>query len=199
MGEDVMEIRTSKSDESLMEDLSPKPPSSSSLSPSGGSPPLGESAAYQYRSAACLALALGVSVPPFWPLPRGILIGQRKGPLRGRVCGGRVACVVGDDSKERSAESGPRGRGTWLPMARRRRLAHIEKSSMASALDRARQHVMGVSPLSNLEESSGGYTGHVRKVWEFVAWRGPRWNWKESVLPKKWIQLEGTTFWCLLW
>ncbi|GFV81731.1 nudC domain-containing protein 1 [Trichonephila clavipes] len=92
-----------------------------------------------------------------------------KGPLRGRVCGGRVACVVGDGSKERSAESGPRGRGTWLRMARRRGLLHIEKSSMASALDRARQHVMGVSPVSSFEESSGGYTGHVRKVWEFVA------------------------------
>ncbi|GFY31928.1 uncharacterized protein TNCV_2620651 [Trichonephila clavipes] len=72
-----------------------------------------------------------------------ILIGQRKGSLRGRVCGGRVACVVGDGSKERSAESGPRGRGTWLRMARRRGLLHIEKSSLASALDRARQHVMG--------------------------------------------------------
>ncbi|GFT76658.1 uncharacterized protein TNCV_3646551 [Trichonephila clavipes] len=79
--------------------------------------------------------------PP--PECRGILIGQRKGSLRGRVCGGRVACVVGDGSKERSAESGPRGRGTWLRMARRRGLLHIEKSSLASALDRARQHVMG--------------------------------------------------------
>ncbi|GFV71171.1 RNase H domain-containing protein [Trichonephila clavipes] len=77
------------------------------------------------------------------PLPRGILIGQWKGSLRGRVCGGRVACVVGDGSKERSAESGPRGRGTWLRMARLWGLLHIEKSSMASALDRARQHVMG--------------------------------------------------------
>ncbi|GFU15233.1 hypothetical protein TNCV_3937881 [Trichonephila clavipes] len=93
-----------------------------------------------------------------------ILIGQRKGSLRGRVCGGRVACVVGDGSKERSAESGPRGRGTWLRMARRRGLIHIEKSSLASALDRALQHVMGVSPVSSFEESSGGYTGHVRKV-----------------------------------
>ncbi|GFS84781.1 hypothetical protein TNCV_2956781 [Trichonephila clavipes] len=101
---------------------------------------------------------------------------NKVGSLRGRVCGGRVACVVGDGSKERSAESGPRGRGTWLRMARRRGLIHIKKSSLASALDRARQHVMGVSPVSSFEESSGGYTGHVRKVWEFVAWRGPRWN-----------------------
>ncbi|GFT43147.1 hypothetical protein TNCV_5119971 [Trichonephila clavipes] len=93
-------------------------------------------------------------------MPQRILIGQWKGPLRGRVCGGRVACVVGDGSKERSAESGPRGRGTWLRMARRQGLAHIEKSSLALALDRARQHVMGVSPLSSFEESSGGYTGH---------------------------------------
>ncbi|GFW85115.1 hypothetical protein TNCV_3248551 [Trichonephila clavipes] len=58
------------------------------------------------------------------PLSRGILIGQWKGPLRGRVCGGRVACVVVDGSKERSAERGPRGRGTWLRMARQRGLAH---------------------------------------------------------------------------
>ncbi|GFS63577.1 putative RNA-directed DNA polymerase from transposon X-element [Trichonephila clavipes] len=94
----------------------------------------------------------------------GILIGQRKGSFWGRVCGGRVACVVGDGSKERSAESGPRGRGTWLRMARRRGLLHIEKSSLASALDRARQHVMGVSPVSSFEESSGGYTGHSVKV-----------------------------------
>ncbi|GFX10883.1 hypothetical protein TNCV_3196441 [Trichonephila clavipes] len=63
--------------------------------------------------------------------------------------------------------NGPRGRGTWLRMARRRGLLHIEKSSLASALDRARQHVMGVSPVS-FEESSGGYTGHVRKVSEFL-------------------------------
>ncbi|GFU73590.1 uncharacterized protein TNCV_4751791 [Trichonephila clavipes] len=81
-----------------------------------------------------------------------------------RVCGGRVSCVVGDGSKERSAESGPRGRGTWLRMARRRGLLHIEKSSLASALDRAWQHVMGVSPLSSFEESSSRYTGHVRKA-----------------------------------
>ncbi|GFX38228.1 uncharacterized protein TNCV_3838271 [Trichonephila clavipes] len=107
------------------------------------------------------------------PLPRGILIGQRKGPLRGRVCDGRVACVVGAGSKERSPESGPRGRGTWFRMARRRGLAHIEKFSLALALDRARQHVMGVSPLSSFEESSGGYTWHVRKVWEFGDWRDP--------------------------
>ncbi|GFT50989.1 hypothetical protein TNCV_2585871 [Trichonephila clavipes] len=105
--------------------------------------------------------------------PTGILIGKRKGPLQGRVCGRTVACVVGDGSKERSAESGPRGRGTWLQMARRRGLAHIEKSSLALALDRARQHVMGVFPLSSFEESSGGYTWHVRKVWEFEACRGP--------------------------
>ncbi|GFQ72901.1 hypothetical protein TNCT_438651 [Trichonephila clavata] len=58
-------------------------------------------------------------------------------------------------------------------MARRRGLVHIEKSSLASALDRARQHVMGVSPLSSFEESSGGSTWHVRKVWEFVAGGGP--------------------------
>ncbi|GFW56198.1 hypothetical protein TNCV_4330101 [Trichonephila clavipes] len=45
-------------------------------------------------------------------------------------------------------------------MARRRGLLHIEKSSLASALDRARQHVMGISPVSSFEESSGGYTGH---------------------------------------
>ncbi|GFW07106.1 hypothetical protein TNCV_3693011 [Trichonephila clavipes] len=32
--------------------------------------------------------------------------------------------------KERSAESGPRGRGTWLRMARWRGFAHIEKSSL---------------------------------------------------------------------
>ncbi|GFR08364.1 hypothetical protein TNCT_639141 [Trichonephila clavata] len=69
-------------------------------------------------------------------------------------------------------------------MARRRGLVHIEKSSLASALDRARQHVMGVSPLSSFEESSGGSTWHVRKVWEFVAWRGPRWNWKEIRVAK---------------
>ncbi|GFT33208.1 hypothetical protein TNCV_4598841 [Trichonephila clavipes] len=99
-------------------------------------------------------------------------VSGQQGSLRGRVCGGRVACVVGDGSKERSAESGPRGRGTWLRIARRRGLLHIEKFS----LDRARQHVMGVSPVSSFEESSGGYTGHVRKLWQFVAWRGPRWN-----------------------
>ncbi|GFQ85078.1 hypothetical protein TNCT_439181 [Trichonephila clavata] len=52
-------------------------------------------------------------------------------------------------------------------MARQRGLVHIVKSSLASALDHARQHVMGVSPPSSFEESSGGYTGHVRKVWEF--------------------------------
>ncbi|GFX80433.1 hypothetical protein TNCV_177721 [Trichonephila clavipes] len=75
-----------------------------------------------------------------------------------RVCGGRVACVVGDGSKERSAESGPRGRGTWLRMARRRGLLHIEEFSLASALDRARKHVMGVSSVPSFEESSGGYT-----------------------------------------
>ncbi|GFX07284.1 hypothetical protein TNCV_2972611 [Trichonephila clavipes] len=80
------------------------------------------------------------------------------GPLRGRICGGRVVCVVGDSSKERSAESDPGGRGTWLRMARRRGLAHIEKSSLALALDHARQHVMSVSPLFSFEESSGGYT-----------------------------------------
>ncbi|GFQ97841.1 hypothetical protein TNCT_452491 [Trichonephila clavata] len=57
-------------------------------------------------------------------------------------------------------------------MARQRGLVHIQKSSLASALDRARQHVMGVSPPSSLEESSGGYTGHVRKVWEFGVWGG---------------------------
>ncbi|GFV72325.1 hypothetical protein TNCV_637871 [Trichonephila clavipes] len=105
--------------------------------------------------------------------PQGILIGQRKGPLRGRVCGGRVVCVVGDGSKERSAESSPRGRGTWLRMARRWLLAHIKKSSMALALDRARQHVMCASPLSSFGESPGGYNGLVRrKVLEFVALPG---------------------------
>ncbi|GFV53302.1 RNase H domain-containing protein [Trichonephila clavipes] len=79
------------------------------------------------------------------PTIQRVLIGQRKGSFRGRVCGGRVACVVGDGSKERSAESGPKGRRTWLRMARRWGLLQIEKSSLGSALDRARQHVMGVS------------------------------------------------------
>ncbi|GFS70534.1 hypothetical protein TNCV_2671521 [Trichonephila clavipes] len=116
------------------------------------------------------------------PLLQWIVFGQRKEPSRGRVCGGRVACVVGDGSKERSPESGPRGRGPRLRMTRRRGLAHIEKSSLASALDRTRQHVMGVSLLSSFEESSGGYTGHVIKVWQFRAW--PLRNWKESVKPK---------------
>ncbi|GFW98619.1 hypothetical protein TNCV_2757981 [Trichonephila clavipes] len=37
---------------------------------------------------------------------------------------------------------------------------------------------------------TGGYTWHVRKVCEFGVWRGPRWNWKKSVKPKKWRQLE---------
>ncbi|GFR18321.1 hypothetical protein TNCT_196141 [Trichonephila clavata] len=32
---------------------------------------------------------------------------------------------------------------------------------------------MLVSPPSSFEESSGGYTWHVRKVWEFWVWRGP--------------------------
>ncbi|GFR23216.1 hypothetical protein TNCT_120921 [Trichonephila clavata] len=58
-------------------------------------------------------------------------------------------------------------------MARQRGLVHIEKSSLASALDRARQHVMGVSPLSSFEESSGGSTWHVRKVWKFGSGGGP--------------------------
>ncbi|GFR09545.1 hypothetical protein TNCT_449191 [Trichonephila clavata] len=66
-------------------------------------------------------------------------------------------------------------------MARQRGLVHTEKSSLASALDHALQHVMGVSPPSSFEESFGGSTWHVRKVWEFGVWRGPRWNWKESV------------------
>ncbi|GFR12213.1 hypothetical protein TNCT_62751 [Trichonephila clavata] len=39
------------------------------------------------------------------PLPRGILFGQWKGPLRGRVCGGRVACVAGDGFEVRYAEN----------------------------------------------------------------------------------------------
>ncbi|GFQ85275.1 hypothetical protein TNCT_563071, partial [Trichonephila clavata] len=39
------------------------------------------------------------------PLSRLILFGQWKGPLRGRVCGGRVACVAGDGFEVRSAES----------------------------------------------------------------------------------------------
>ncbi|GFR06083.1 hypothetical protein TNCT_247551 [Trichonephila clavata] len=69
-------------------------------------------------------------------------------------------------------------------MARRRGLVHIEKSSLVSALDRVWQHFMGVSPLSSFEESSGGSTWHVRKVYEFGVWRGPRWNWNKSVLPK---------------
>ncbi|GFX91011.1 hypothetical protein TNCV_2283031 [Trichonephila clavipes] len=77
----------------------------------------------------------------------------------------------------------------WL--GERRGLAHIEKSSMALALDRARQHVMGVSPLSSFEESSGGYTGHVRKVWEFVAWRE-----LEGIrVAKKWRQPKRIAFW----
>ncbi|GFU95561.1 hypothetical protein TNCV_3543061 [Trichonephila clavipes] len=59
---------------------------------------------------------------------------------------------------------------------------------LASTLDRARQHVMGVSPLSNFEESSVGYTWHVGKVWDFVAWR-------ESMLPKKRRQLKRIDIW----
>ncbi|GFY19092.1 transposable element Tcb2 transposase [Trichonephila clavipes] len=59
----------------------------------------------------------------------GILIGQRNGSLRGRVFDGRVACVVGDGSKERSAESGPRGRGTWLRMARHGGDSFISRNS----------------------------------------------------------------------
>ncbi|GFQ92125.1 hypothetical protein TNCT_255621 [Trichonephila clavata] len=39
------------------------------------------------------------------PLTRGILFGQWKGPLRGRVCGGRVACVAGDGFEVRYAEN----------------------------------------------------------------------------------------------
>ncbi|GFU70740.1 hypothetical protein TNCV_493031 [Trichonephila clavipes] len=42
MGDDVMDIHASQSDESLMDDLSPRPSSSGSLRPSGGSPSLGE-------------------------------------------------------------------------------------------------------------------------------------------------------------
>ncbi|GFT92373.1 hypothetical protein TNCV_3075711 [Trichonephila clavipes] len=126
-------------------------------------------------------LKKGSQYHPFILSRKGILIGQRKVPLQGRVCGGRVACVVSDGFKERSAESGPRGRGTLLRMARRWRLTHIEKSSLAYALDRARQLILSVSSFSSFEESSCSFTEHVRKVWEFVAWWGPRWNWKESV------------------
>ncbi|GFU71626.1 transposable element Tcb2 transposase [Trichonephila clavipes] len=57
--------------------------------------------------------------------------------------------------------------GTWLRMARRWGLAYIEISSLALALDRDRLPIIGVSPLSTFEESSGGYTWHVRKVWDF--------------------------------
>ncbi|GFQ96811.1 hypothetical protein TNCT_205401 [Trichonephila clavata] len=66
-------------------------------------------------------------------------------------------------------------------MARQLGLVHIEKSSLASALDRARQHVMEVSPPSSFEESSGGYAGHVRKVWEFGVWLGAPMELEESV------------------
>ncbi|GFQ97038.1 hypothetical protein TNCT_646031, partial [Trichonephila clavata] len=39
------------------------------------------------------------------PRRQGILFGQWKGPLQGRVCGGRVACVAGDGFEVRSAEN----------------------------------------------------------------------------------------------
>ncbi|GFV17878.1 hypothetical protein TNCV_4051601 [Trichonephila clavipes] len=90
-----------------------------------------------------------------------------------------------DGSKERSAESGPRGRGTWLRMARRVVTRSYQKSSMALAFDRAGQHVMGVSLLSSFRESSGGYNGLVRKVLEFRGPSGPRWNWKRIRVVKK--------------
>ncbi|GFV63689.1 hypothetical protein TNCV_4692371 [Trichonephila clavipes] len=48
-------------------------------------------------------------------------------------------------------------------MARRRGLAHIEKSSYASALNLARQHVMGVSPFSSFEEPSAVLLGTLEK------------------------------------
>ncbi|GFR29071.1 hypothetical protein TNCT_527011 [Trichonephila clavata] len=63
------------------------------------------SAAYQYRSAAYLALSSKGSQYHPVASPRGILFGQWKGPLRGRVCGGRVACVAGDGFEVRYAEN----------------------------------------------------------------------------------------------
>ncbi|GFW17459.1 transposable element Tcb2 transposase [Trichonephila clavipes] len=107
--------------------------------------PIPVSAAYQCRSAACLAFSSRGLSSTLLASPARDTNYAAERILAGRVCGGRVACVVGDGSKERSAESGPRGRGTWFRMARRRGLLHIEKSSIASALDRARQHVMTVS------------------------------------------------------
>ncbi|GFX73333.1 uncharacterized protein TNCV_4206831 [Trichonephila clavipes] len=68
------------------------------------------------------------------------------------------SCANNPNIPTLTAKSGPRGRGPWLRMARRRGLVRIKKSSLALALDRARQHVMGVSPLSSFEESSGSYT-----------------------------------------
>ncbi|GFT19106.1 hypothetical protein TNCV_1737031, partial [Trichonephila clavipes] len=61
------------------------------------------SAAYQCRSAECLAfsLALGLSTTLLASPREGVLPGQRKGSLPGRVCGRRVR-VVGDLPKERS-------------------------------------------------------------------------------------------------
>ncbi|GFR13834.1 hypothetical protein TNCT_347191 [Trichonephila clavata] len=55
-------------------------------------------------------------------------------------------------------------------MTRRRGLVHIEKSSLASALDRARQHVMGfprclalknppAAPLGTLEKCGNSWPG----------------------------------------
>ncbi|GFQ64504.1 hypothetical protein TNCT_346961 [Trichonephila clavata] len=63
-------------------------------------------------------------------------------------------------------------------MASRRRLVHIEKSS----LDRARQRIMGVSSPSSFEESYGGYTWHVRKV-GIRGLAGAPMELEESVLP----------------
>ncbi|GFU00300.1 hypothetical protein TNCV_4258581 [Trichonephila clavipes] len=48
-------------------------------------------------------------------------------------------------------------------MARRRGLAHIEKSSLALALDRVRQHVMGVSPCLALKNPPAVTLGTLEK------------------------------------
>ncbi|GFX73328.1 hypothetical protein TNCV_4206781 [Trichonephila clavipes] len=97
--------------------------SSDLASPSGGSPSLGESAAYQCRSAACLAITsrgLSNTLLAFpardtnWTAERTL---AEKGMRR-------KSCV----RKERAAESGPKGRGPWLRMARRGRYSLISRN-----------------------------------------------------------------------
>ncbi|GFT59666.1 hypothetical protein TNCV_3544251 [Trichonephila clavipes] len=78
---------------------------------------------------------LDLSTTLLAPPPRDTIVRQRKGsPCGEGYAAEEPACVVGDGLRNALPKVGPSRRGTWLRMARRRGLLHIEKSSSWLAL-----------------------------------------------------------------